>query len=456
MPKETPRGITKGIIRVVALMLSTWAVVAGGQDVGTATVTVQVNLDAETQQLLSEAEILIGRGQNDRAFLLLSTREAELAGNPLYDYLLGIAALDSDRYGEAIFSLQRTLDVAPNFSGARMALARAHYQAAEKPQARTLFLQLLDEQPPDAVRQVVDQYLAAIDRRPKAQSRFTPYIETIVGHDTNANASTGSQDFLGFALAPNSVETSSAFTEVGAGFDWVRQSGPQAVWFARMHARHRNNPDASFVDASTVSGQAAIAWRNESYHGRAGFDGYWSARDGDYNEKYSGVNLELGRPIGDRWDITANVRYGGQRYVDSIGILDVNRLLYSVGLTSQIMEDASVKFELIGGDDSERDDGSPYGNSKAGVRLSLSAPVTRNARMFGSIGYLETDYDGMFFGAPRQDEQMTAMLQVEYRDVLAAGLSIIPRILYVDNDSDVDLYKYDRAEVGVSIRWSPK
>ena len=456
MPKETQMGIKKGILRVVALVLSIWAVAAGGQDIGPATVTVQVDLDVQTQQLLAEAEILIGRGQNDRAFELLSAREVELAGNPLYDYLLGIAALDSGRYGEAIFSLQRTLDVEPSFSGARMALARAHYQAGEKAEARSLFLQLLDEQPPDAVRQVVNQYLAAIDRRPKSQSRFTTYVETIVGHDTNANASTGNQDFLGFTLTPNSVKTDSAFTELGAGFAWVRQSGPQSVWFARMGARHRANPDASFVDATTVNGQGAIAWRNEVFHGRIGFDGYWGARDGDYNEKYAGLDFELGRPIGDNWDITANIRYGGQRYEDSIGILNVDRLLYSVGLTRPVMEDASLKFELIGGNDSERQAGSPYGNSKAGGRISISAPVARNATIFGSIGYLETDYDGMFFGASRKDEQATAMLQLDYRDVLAAGLTIIPRILYVDNDSDVDLYKYDRTEVGVLIRWSPK
>ena len=165
--------------------------------------------------------------------------------------------------------------------------------------------------------------------------------------------------------------------------------------------------------------------------------------------------MELGRRIGERWDISANVRYGAQRYVDNIGILDVDRLLYSVGLTRRVMSHASVRFDLIGGDDSEREVGSPYGNSKAGGRISINAPVTKRSRVFGSFGYLVTDYDGLFFGAPREDEQMTAMLQLEFRDVLP-GLTIIPRILYVDNDSDVDLYKYDRTEAGVLIRWSRK
>ncbi len=82
MPQETLQGITTGILWVVASILCVWAVAAAAQDAGPATVTVQVQLDAETQRLLSEAETLIGRGENDEAFGLLSTREAELAGNP--------------------------------------------------------------------------------------------------------------------------------------------------------------------------------------------------------------------------------------------------------------------------------------------------------------------------------------------------------------------------------------
>ena len=134
------------------LMPCAWTVTAAGQYAGPATLNVQVSLDAETKRLLTEAESLIGRGRNDDAFAMLSAREFELAGNPVYDYLLGIAALDSGRYSEAIFSLERTLDVQPDFSGARLALARAHYEAGEKAQARVLFRQLLDEQPPAAQR----------------------------------------------------------------------------------------------------------------------------------------------------------------------------------------------------------------------------------------------------------------------------------------------------------------
>jgi len=456
MPKKTLRGISTGIVASVALLLSVWAATAAARSAGPATLTVQVDLDDETRQLLSDAESLMGRGQADQAFALLAAHEFELAGNPLYDYLLGVSALDSGRYGEAIFSLQRTLDVEPDFSGARMALARAYYENGEKAQARALFMQLLGEQPPPAVRQAVNQYLAAMDRRPAPKSRFSPFFETVVGYDSNANASTDDGTFLGFNLTPNSIGTSSPYAAVGAGIDWFKRSSQQSAWYARLRGGYRDNPDASFVNAFTASGRTGFAWRKGSFFGRAGLDAYWGARDGHYNEKYSGADVELGQRLGDRWDITANVRYGAQRYVSNIDILDVNRMLYSVGLRRRFAENTRVRLEFIGGDDSEQIGGSPYGNTKAGGRISIDAALSANVRLFGSYGQLETEYDSLFFGVPREDEQETAIIQFEFRGVMSPSLTIVPRILYVDYDSDINLYRYDRTEVGVIFRWSPK
>ena len=54
------------------------------------------------------------------------------------------------------------------------------------------------------------------------------------------------------------------------------------------------------------------------------------------------------------------------------------------------------------------------------------------------------------------DDQVTVILQVEFRDVMTEGMSLTPRIRYVDNDSDVPLYSYDRIEIGVMLRWMPQ
>ena len=73
-----------------------------------------------------------------------------------------------------------------------------------------------------------------------------------------------------------------------------------------------------------------------------------------------------------------------------------------------------------------------------------------------SLGSLSSDYDGLFFGSRRKDTQLNSVLQLEFRDVMTNGLTIAPRVRYIDNDSDVALYDWDRTEIGLMIRWEPR
>jgi len=419
--------------------------------------TIRVAANASTQQLLSDAESLLDRGLSRRAYDLLGPHEIRLSGNPLYDYLLGIAALDSGKVSEAIFALRRALSVEPGFSGARMELARAYYDAGNKALARPLFSRLLEENPPPAVRDVLNQYINAIDAKPPVpQSRFIPYLELFAGHDSNANGSTSDQQFLGFTLNPNNIETESPFAELGAGFDWFVPRSTQLSWRLSTRASYRDNSDAPFVNATIISGLGGFNWQRGAFFGRAYVDGYWGARDGKSNENYAGMDLLLGGRVGDHWDLTANIRAGAQRYDQSIEVLDVDRFIYTVGITRRFASGGWLSFQAIGGEDSEKQSGSPYGNSKTGGRVSFSAPFLKSALLYASVGRLSSDYDGLFFGAAREDEQTTLIVQLEFRDVLTDGLSIMPRVRYVDNESDIPLYEYDRTELGIFFRWTPR
>ena len=453
MPKNNLWGITKSMFWILMLLVGGITAVASAQESD----TIEIAASAATQQLLADAEGLLERGQSQRAFDMLSPHELQLAGNPLYDYLLGIAALDSGNVSEAIFALRRALSVEPGFSGARMELARAYYEAGNNGLARPLFTRLLRENPPPAVRDVLNQYINAIDAKPPApRSRFIPYLELFAGHDSNANGSTSDQQFLGFTLNPNNIETESPFVELGAGFDWFAPRSTQFGWRFSARASHRDNSDAPFVNATIVSGLGGFNWQRGAYFGRLHADGYWGARDGESNENYAGLDLLLGGRFGDHWDLTANIRAGAQRYDQSIEVLDVDRVLYTLGITRRFESGGWLTFQAIGGEDSEKQSGSPYGNSKTGGRISFSAPLSSSTLLYASIGSLTSDYDGLFFGTTREDEQVTSIVQLEFRDVLTDGLSIMPRVRYVDNESDIPLYEYDRTELGIFFRWTPR
>lgn len=182
--------------------------------------------DRAAQQLFAEAENLIATGRSDAAYSMLKGHEATLAGDTLFDYLLGVAALDAGLHSEAIFSLQRAVAVSPDFAGARMELARAYFESNNKALARSLFVSLRNENPPPNVRSVIEDYIAAIDARPDSrQARFAPFVEFGAGYDNNANGSTDSQTFLGFTLSPNNLKTESPFTNIAAGFNVNKPRG---------------------------------------------------------------------------------------------------------------------------------------------------------------------------------------------------------------------------------------
>jgi len=420
------------------------------------TATFDVSITADDRVLLARAESLIASGRAESAYSTLSAREADLAGNPYFDYLLGVAALDAGHVSEAIFSLRRSVAVAPRYAGARMELGRAYFEAGNSGQARPLFVSLLDENPPSGVRDVIQQYIDAIDRKPaNPGSRFSAYLEMHTGHDSNANGSTSNQQFLGFTLNPQNLETESPFAEIGAGFTWVVPRDSQITWLYNGRLGYRDNTDASFINATTLNGFAGGAWQRGNWFGRAGVDAYWASRDGDANENYTGIDLLLGNRIADNWDLTFGFRGGAQRFDDAIEVLDVDRLLYSVGLTRRLSAVSRLSLQAIGGTDSEKQSGSPYGNGKAGGRLSLSTELGNAAFLHASLGTLTTDFDGLFFGLPREDTQLTTGLRLEFRDVFTDGLTLMPGLRYVDNESDVALYEYDRMEIGLLIRWAP-
>lgn len=419
--------------------------------------TIELASSADAQQLLASAGSLLAAEQSRSAFDLLKARESEFAGNTLFDYLLGVAALDSGLHSEAVFSLRRAIATAPDFAGARMELARAYFESNNLTLARALFTNLLSENPPAGVHSVIDDYIIAIDAQiagPPPQ--FVPYFEFASGYDDNANSSTADGQFLGFTLSPQNLKTESPFVEVGAGFSWNKQSSSRFGWYTGGRVGYRHNTDADFVDAGVISGLAGMNWQRGSFFGRAGADAYWATRDGEPNSSYGGLDALLGRRLSGGWDLTLSLRGGVVRHDNSIEVLDVNRLLYAAGATYRFAPLGSVGVEMIGGNDSARQGGSPYGNSKLGGRIFLTTPVGQDGQLYVSTGSLTSDYDGLFFGASRKDIQLTSMLQVEFMNVFTDGLSLIPRLQYIDNDSDVSLYDYDRTEIALLMRWIPQ
>ena len=104
---------------------------------GGAVPTVMASQAVDREVVYEKAKNALRDGRSETAYQLLVQYEINWSGEDAFDYLFGLAALDSGHAGDAIFSLQRLVARQPEFSGARLELARAYYDVGDNELART-------------------------------------------------------------------------------------------------------------------------------------------------------------------------------------------------------------------------------------------------------------------------------------------------------------------------------
>src|SRR5512135_3441821 len=214
-----------------------------------------LGLSAFADATLERAKQLLVEREPKQAYDMLAPLEPQRAGDPEFDYLLGIAALDSGEVERAIFALERVLAVQPDNALARAEIARAYYLAGERDTARREFENVKQEKIPEKARETVDRYLSAIAA--SEVTRVQAYFEMGIGSDSNVNAATASSQIaipsLGGVIAtlnPGATQNSDLFTGVAGGLNFTHKtSGCRTTATATPGAESRSGSTATMSAA---------------------------------------------------------------------------------------------------------------------------------------------------------------------------------------------------------------
>ena len=95
--------------------------------------------------MVIKAENLIRQGQFNAAYQLLEPFENARAGDIDFDYVLGIAAVESKHASRGAFALERVLALNPDHKDARAEMAKAHFMLGEKEAAKAEFNAVLQQ-----------------------------------------------------------------------------------------------------------------------------------------------------------------------------------------------------------------------------------------------------------------------------------------------------------------------
>ena len=214
--------------------------------------------------VLEEATALIEADRPAEAYELLSPLEEERAGDPDYDLLLGLSALNAGDPGIAVFAFERVLAVEPDNARARAELARAYFELHENEASRQEFENVQNMVSDEQVEQTIRKYLDALNVRFQSESQlqWAVYVEGGGGYDSNVNSATDNGTFAtpGLVLTPVTIldADSTAQDDVflnGKVGGWVAYRLAESLTvFALASLDERLNPSED-TDLGTIDGQ---------------------------------------------------------------------------------------------------------------------------------------------------------------------------------------------------------
>jgi tetratricopeptide (TPR) repeat protein len=419
-----------------------------------------LSLTALADQTLDRAKRLLEQKQPAQAYELLLPLEAQRSGNPEYDYLLGIAALDSGHRERAIFALERVLAVQPDNALARAEIARAYLAVGEKDTARQEFENVKRERIPAAARATIDRYLSAITAAETTQ--IQGYIEVGVGSDSNVNSATADSEIalpafggLIATLNPAATSKSDSFTSVSGGINFTHKLGQRWSMIAGFAGNGKFNRNEDKFDTDTVEGNFGARWAADADALTLAAQLQTFELDNSRYRDSRGLVGQWQHSLDERRQFSGYLQYAQLRYPTQ-SIRDANRGIGGVAYAQAFSSRLSPVLFLsaYGGREKEIAEGVPHlGHEPAGIRIGGQFKPAEGWTVFGGVNYEERRYGGAepIFLVTRKDKQTDVRLGASY--LMRAGTTLIVQASNTDNKSNIDLYQFRRTLGTVSIRF---
>lgn len=415
------------------------------------------------QSVLEKAEALLKSGKAEETYRLLEPLELEGAGDPVYDYLLGTAALDSNRPSKASFVYERILAVAPGFAGVRADMGRAYLALGDFGRAKIEFESVLATQslPPD-LRRTVEQYAKAAQARSKNQRTVVSgYVEAGIGADTNIGSATALSSInlpaigLYAPAPPAGQKTADSFSIVSVGAEINHQLTDQ--WGLYGGADYRSRAYQLYTESgyATLDSRAGVSYTGGDWLVRAGLTA------GQYSLNQIRVRDTVGANLDWRMTVDTNSQWSlGGVYTDATYAdpTTVNQNTQTSALTAGWLtsfSDGSAVFSLTGTLGMERGVGGRDDGDRRfyGPRLTLQKNFNEKLGGYASVGATFSRYSGTnaLYLLQREESLYDLALGVTWSG--GSGFSLRPQFSAIRNTSNAALYGYDKNDFSVNLRF---
>ena len=413
---------------------------------------------------LPQAEQLIRDGRAAQAYDLLLPFQAAQLGQQDYDYLLGLAALESGRPAVATLAFERVLATNPNHAAAHLDMGRAYFLLADDDGARAEFEAIQRSSPPPAARATAEQYLAALaDRARQREVQRSAYLEAGFGRDTNINYATSAGTLfvplfgVNLTLAPSSTRRADNFLSYGGGAEISMPVGIDGQWraLAGIDVRKRGYRSAEEFDYLTTDYRVGAQYAAGAHLMRFALGHGDYDLDGSPLRRVESMSADWRIRFDERTEITPYGQQSRIRYVQAATqVNSANLFLYGITVARDIGSGKSrVLFGgVFQGSETATDGRTDGDRGLYGVRLGLQGVLRDGLEGFIQASYQKSDYEQLnsAFQIKRQDRQSELAVGVNWQ--FDRSWSLAPKASYTLNHSSVPLNDYSRLEMSVFLR----
>lgn len=416
---------------------------------------------ARADALTDQGKALLEQGKAGAAFELLIAEEPARAGNPDFDFLLGLAAVESGHNTNAIFALERVLAIQPNNARARAEIARAYLAAGETKTARREFENVRNEPVPEEVKATIDRLLSAVERvEAQGKTVVSGFAEFTYGHDTNVNAGpAGSQvavpafGGLVFTLSNTSVALRDDYTNYAAGASLRTPLAEGLDLTAGVAASKRINGTYDIYDTGSADANIGVAYTRDQDVFSLGYqDGTFYVDNSRYRDA-NGFTGQWQRNFDARTQGSVFIQYGWLRYPYQ-NPRNAERTVYGFNLAHALRDEKTIFYGgLYAGDERDTQSGFDFlGHKLWGARGGARYQFRANMTAFANFTHEKDRYRGQdpFFLASRSDNLNDFSAGVIWN--FADNWRLTPQYNYTRNSSSIPINAYKREMISVTVR----
>ena len=426
--------------------------------------------------LLQRAQKLLADGNAKQAFVELAAQQDRLAGMVDFDYLLGVAALDSGKIDDAIIAFERVLAVNPRNAGAQMDLARAYFTAGSLDLAKSTFENLRQSNPPGGALLTIDRYLAAIAERQRTKVRsIVGYGEASLGYDSNitgvpsdfTKAVESAFNLPGVSPTGNSIQRKAPFFGAALGVELTKPVSDGWALVGQGELKGRAYSKYSDFNSANIEARGGLMRSTENSQlrltanlGRLNQKGLAPGEPRPYNDRNSkGVNGEYRFAANDKTLFGLGLGYSQIRFPTN-NIEDINSATVSGSLTRTFDGTGQPMINLgafVSRDTAVRrlaDNESDKSKRVSGLRAYGQYSVSPTTYLFSGLGYTTRRDTSAFARATQieygRDKSTDISIGANWR--FQSKCALKAQWIYGRNTSNVAIYEYGRNEISSNIR----